>query len=59
MSVGVSHILKRGCVINQIVVRHVLEFITDFHGEPKSRERGARAFSQSSSLGHPQGGIAS
>ena len=56
MSVGVSHILKQGCVINQIVVRHVLEFITDFHEEPKSRERGARASYQSSSLGYPQGG---
>ena len=56
MSVGVSHILKRGCVINQIVVRHVLELITDIHEEPRSRERGARASSQSSSLGHRQGG---
>ena len=56
MSVGLSHILKRGCMLNQIVVRYVLELITDIHGEPRSRERGARASSQSSSLGHPQGG---
>ena len=59
MSVGLSHILKQDFVINQIVVRNVLELITDIHGEPRSRERGARASSQSSSLGHPQGGIAS